>query len=261
MNDKTRPSTNLSLRAIGGPTLLVELDGLRLLTDPTFDPPGDYDVGGRVLSKTAPPAVGIDEIGQIDAVLLSHDQHVDNLDTAGRAFLDRVPIVLSTPSASTHIGNVTALPPWSSTELRRRDSSPLLVTAVPAQHGPDGTEHTVGEVIGFVLTGHGVPTVYISGDNASLRVVDEIAARVGPIDIAVLHAGAARTPLVDGYLTLTSEQAAAAAKRLGAADIIPVHYDSWRHYTQGADTLRACFARADLVSPLHLLAPGDRVAL
>jgi len=65
-------------------TLLVELGGLRLLTDPTFDPPGSYPVGERSLVKTASPAISMDDLGSVAAVLLSHDQHPDNLDTEGR---------------------------------------------------------------------------------------------------------------------------------------------------------------------------------
>ena len=48
-------SAKTTLTLIGGPTVLIEFDGLRLLTDPTFDPPGDYQ-GGVLLKKTAGPA-------------------------------------------------------------------------------------------------------------------------------------------------------------------------------------------------------------
>ena len=72
----------LSVRLVGGPTAILEYAGLRWLTDPTFSPPGEY-AGGLV--KTTGPAVGIEKIGPIDVVLISHDQHADNLDPAGRA--------------------------------------------------------------------------------------------------------------------------------------------------------------------------------
>lgn len=58
-----------------------------------------------------------------------------------------------------------------------------------------------GQVVGFVLTGEGLPTVYVSGDNASLDAVREIAERFAPIDTALLFAGAPRFPMVfDGNL-------------------------------------------------------------
>ena len=84
-------TAELTVRLVGGPTALIELGGVRLLTDPTFDPPGDHPVGTRVLTKTTGPAVAAEELGRIDAVLLSHDQHPDNLDDAGRALLRRRP--------------------------------------------------------------------------------------------------------------------------------------------------------------------------
>ena len=66
----------------------------------------------------------------------------------------------------------------------------MTVTAVPAQHGPDGTDHITGPVIGFVLSAPGAETVYVSGDNASLDVVRGIAERIGEggfLTIAVLN--------------------------------------------------------------------------
>ena len=76
----------LRLTHIGGPTVLIEVGDWRLLTDPTFDPPGRrYSFGwGSSSRKLAGPAVEVGELGQIDAVLLTHDHHGDNLDDAGR---------------------------------------------------------------------------------------------------------------------------------------------------------------------------------
>src|ERR1700754_3117784 len=131
---------------VGGPTAVLDMGPARVLLDPTFDPPGTYPMGTRALTKTAGPALTPTEIGSIDAVLLSHDQHPDNLDVAGREFLASAPLVLSTRSAADRVPNVTALPNWTDVEV-----AGLRVTGVPAQHGPDGTEHLVGEVTGFVL--------------------------------------------------------------------------------------------------------------
>ena len=71
---------------VGGPTVLIEVGGWRLLTDPTFDPPGGRtaSAGGRARRKLAGPAIAGGDLGPIDAVLLTHDHHGDNLD-AGRA--------------------------------------------------------------------------------------------------------------------------------------------------------------------------------
>lgn len=254
----------LEIRYVGGPTAVIGIGGLRLLTDPTFDPPGDYPIGSRVLSKTAGPALTAAEIGPVDAVLLSHDQHPDNLDHAGRTVLSQAPLVLSTRAAQQRLtgGTIRALPNWEHAELARPDGGLLRITGVPALHGPEGSEPIVGEVTGFVLSGDGLPTVYVSGDNASLALVEAIADRLGPFDAALLFAGAARTPLVpDAPLTLTSAQAAQAAGVLGAAHVVPLHFEHWGHFTEGAQTLEDAFAAAGLTDRLHLLKPGGTVVL
>ncbi|MFC5909325.1 MBL fold metallo-hydrolase [Streptacidiphilus monticola] len=255
------PSAPVRVHALGGPTALVEYGGLRLLTDPTFDEPRRYPMGpDRYLEKTRPSALTPEQVGTVDAVLLSHDQHPDNLDLTGRQYLAEVPLVLTTASAAGRVGGpALALPLWESHAV-----GDVTVTRVPALHGPEGCEPVVGEVAGFVLTGPGLPTVYISGDNASVRVVREIADRFPPFDLALLFAGAARTPLIpDAPLTLTATDTVEAARILQARHVVPLHCDSWAHFSESADDLRTAFAAADadLTGRLTLLAPGESAEL
>ena len=251
----------MRIRYLGGPTAILELGGFRLVTDPTFDPPGEYAIGDRVLTKTEGPALESSRIGRVDAVLLSHDQHPDNLDRTGRDYLKTVPVVFSTAAARERLGDpVRALSSWERTELRAAGGAALQLTGVPARHGPEGSEHLVGDVTGFVISGSGLPTVYVSGDNASLDLVRVIADRLGPVDVALLNAGAAQTALVEGaFLTLTSELVAEAVRVLGSPETVPLHFEGWKHYTQGPDTLRKAFQQAGLVKRLHLLEPGERI--
>ena len=76
---------------IGGPTGFVEWNGWRILTDPTFDPPGrTYSFAlGTSSRKVTGPAVALDDLGAIDLALVSHHHHADNLDDAGREALAR----------------------------------------------------------------------------------------------------------------------------------------------------------------------------
>ncbi|CAL9460116.1 MBL fold metallo-hydrolase [Streptomyces sp. enrichment culture] len=249
------------VRALGGPTALFEYGGLRFLTDPTFDAPGDYPRSdGGFLTKTAPAAATPAELGRVDAVLLSHDEHADNLDTSGRALLSEVPLTLTTPGGGKRLreslgDRVKGLADWESVALDRPGGGTVTVTGVPALHGPGAREEVepfTGQVVGFVLTGEGLPTVYVSGDNASLDAVREIAARFGPVDTAVLFAGAPRfTVLFDNrVIVLDSAMAAEAARILGARRVVPVHYDSWAHFTEGREELRAAFAAAGLADRL-----------
>ena len=241
---------------VGGPTTVLDLGGLRIVSDPTFDDPGPHGY----LTKTAGPAVAEDQLGPVDLALVSHDNHPDNLDNRGRAFALAVPLVLTTYSGAGRLGRpAVSLAPWTSHTLDRPDGGELTVTAVPAVHGPeDGERDADGfvntEVIGFVLSGRGLPTVYVSGDNASIRTVAEIARRTGGIDAAVLHAGAARVPgkFRDRALSLDSVRAAAAAAILDPAVVVPVHYEGWAHFSEGRDDLVRAFDDAGLSARLRL---------
>jgi L-ascorbate metabolism protein UlaG (beta-lactamase superfamily) len=246
---------------VGGPTAVFEHAGLRWMTDPAFSPPGDFDH----LTKLTGPALEPDAVGDIDVVLLSHDHHADNLDPGGREFLPRAGRVLTTAAGAERLGgNAIGLEPWSSVEVEAPGGGPAVtVTAVPAQHGPDGTDHITGPVIGFVLSAPSTDTVYVSGDNASLDVVRRVAERAGPIDVAVLFAGAVQiAQRFDGaYLTLSSDRAAEAAKILGARLVVPVHFEGWQHFTQGADALRAAFAGNQVTDVLRMPERGETLAL
>ncbi len=259
----TDEPARVGVRYLGGPTALLELGGLRLLTDPTFDPPGDYPIGSRSLRKTIGAVVSPQDAGRVDAVLLSHDQHPDNLDRQGRDYLASAPLALSTAAAQQRLGGtVRALENWQHLELPRGGSAPLRVTGVPARHGPPGCEPMTGPVTGFVLTGDGLPSVYVSGDNAALEHVGAVADRFGPVDVAILFAGAARTALLDGaYLTLTSAQAAQATVVLGARHVVPLHFEGWAHFSQGRDTLDTAFTTTGLRDRLHMLELGQRVTI
>lgn len=236
---------------VGGSTVVIDVGGRRFLTDPSLSGPGTYGY----LKKTVGPAVRIEDLGRPDAVLLSHDEHLDNFDPAGREFAATVPTVITGPGAAQRLGdNAVGLETWQQTAV-----GPVTVEAVPAMHGPldgDRDEHGIvnGEVTGFVLAGDGLPTIYVSGDNAGIGPVAEIAARHPDIDIAVLFVGAARSPKRNAGrpLTLTSERAADAAVLLDAREVVPAHYQGWEIYRESAADIRAAFADAGISSVLRL---------
>jgi L-ascorbate metabolism protein UlaG (beta-lactamase superfamily) len=250
---------SLSARLVGGPTVVLDYAGLQWLTDPTFSAPGEYEGG---VAKTTGPAVSLDELGDIDVMLISHDQHADNLDPAGREFLPRATQAFTTKAGAERLGGgVVGLNPWETARLDRPDGGNVAVTALPALHGPPGCEELTGPVIGFLLSGDELKTVYVSGDNASLDVVRAVAARAGPVDVAILFCGAVQlAELFDGaYLTLSADRAAEATLILGARVAIPVHFEGWTHVTQGADALRAAFHGNGVADRLRLPARGETV--
>ena len=246
----------LAIQLVGGPTAIVEYGGLRWLTDPALSPPGEY--GG--LTKLTGPALDVAEHGPIDVVLLSHHHHSDNLDPAGRAFLPSVPRVLSTTKAAAELGgNVIGMEPWSEVELETPSGGTVKVTAVHAQHGPDGSDELQGPVLGFVLAAPGAETVYISGDSASRDVVRSIVEKTGALEIAILNAGAVQLSKFDGaYLTLSADHAADVAKVLKARIVIPLHFEGWGHFTQGANELKAAFSGNGIRDRLVMLERGER---
>jgi L-ascorbate metabolism protein UlaG (beta-lactamase superfamily) len=184
-----------SITMIGGPTALIEVDGFRLLTDPTFDPPGEYRLPHATLTKTSAPALAAAAIGPVDAVLLSHDQHADNLDTSGRAFLARAPRVLTTVAGARRLGggHAEGLGAWDETEFVR-DGRALRITATPARHGPAGIEPLSGDVIGFVIEARDrdMRPIYVTGDTVWYDGVAEVARRFRA-GVVLLFAGAAQT--------------------------------------------------------------------
>lgn len=253
-------STTLTL--IGGPTALIDIDGFRILTDPTFDPPGEYPIPGGVLVKESGPALGLDQVSPVDLVTLSHAHHPDNLDASGEAFARQHAHVVGSHMAKEQLPGVTALDAWESTVVTSSQGQEFIVTAVPARHGPVGCEDITGIVLGFVIESTGKPTIYISGDNAALELVHEISEKFPRIDVAVLFTGAARVGLFDNApLTLTAEMAAEATRILGNPVVFPVHSEGWAHFSEDRALLQAAFIAHGIESKLRLVTPGESLNL
>ena len=256
--------SNPVLTYVGGATLLIEIGNVRFLTDPTFDPGGTDYHEGVPLSKTGYPAVRSEELPSIDAVLLSHDQHKDNLDNAGLAYLPRARSVLTTVSGANRLGeNAVGLAAWRSHTVTSADGTESVkVTATPARHGPPGCESYTGEVIGFCLEWqHSDGAIYISGDTVWFEGVAEVARRFR-VELAVLFLGAAVIKQVGPqHHTMTAAEAVQTALALNPKYIIPVHYDSWTHFSQGKAEASQAFEAAGLQDRLKWLQAGRRTAL
>jgi L-ascorbate metabolism protein UlaG (beta-lactamase superfamily) len=256
------PRASVTLTYIGGPTALIEIAGLRLLTDPTFDPAGeDYPAAGYSLHKTRAPAVDVASLWPIDIVLLSHDHHADNLDHAGRRLLARVPRVLTTIAAAERLGRgATGLVPGERVVLRGPDGSTLRITATPARHGPAGGDR--GPVIGFLVQPDAASSaIYISGDTVWFEAIADVAKRT-PVSVAMLFMGAARVPVAGpAPLTFTAAEAVMAARAFTDAAIVPLHYEGWQHFCESRPDIESAFAAQGLGSRLRWLPPGKAQVL
>lgn len=242
---------------VGGPTILLEYAGLTFITDPTFDPPGQ--VGN--LTKLEGPALSHGDIGPIDVVLLSHDEHEDNLDVTGRVLLDEVPHVLTTPSGGTRISRAQGMRRWDQAIIPG-GSAPVTITAVPARHGPSVIKQLTGQVTGFVLEAEDWPTIYISGDNSSVKKATRVAERFPDVKVAFVFAGGAKVERF-GDMLLTAD--AERTHRIGAlwpdATVYPVHIDDWAHFSQPREDLIAWFEGEEKRDEISLLERGERIAL
>jgi len=249
------PAFDAVLTLVGGPTVVIDLLGLRIVTDPTFDEPGTYQ-GGVMLEKTSGPALSAAEVGPADAVLLSHDQHFDNLDHAGRAYLARARTTFTTPVAAGRLGgNAIGLAPWQGAILEGLNGRRLYVTGAPARHGPPGIEPISGEVAGFLL-GVDAPgdAVYFAGDTVWYEGVAEVARRFKPA-LVILNAGSAE-PRGRFHVTMDANDAIETAHAFPHARIVAVHNEGWKHFKESQSELAHAFDVLGLSERLRQLERG-----
>ena len=241
---------------VGGPTAILEIDGLRIMTDPTLDPAGTvYVLPTLTVEKTKGPA--IEDIGKIDVVLLSHDQHWDNFDHAGRALVKEVSRTFTTVAGADRLkGTSVGLAPWQTDVIKTPGGKEIIITATPARHGPAGIEKIQGVVTGFVLSVRGEKKldIYITGDTTYYEGVAEVARRFDP-DYIFMFAGGSRTrgPF---YVSMASNDAMDLALAFPRPVIIPLHYDGWKHYTQDIEEVRRAYEVLEIGQRLRILEPG-----
>ncbi len=163
--------TDISVIYIGGPTVIIEVGGLRIMTDPTLDPAGtSFTINDKpAYAKTDNPA--ITDIGRIDVVLLSHDQHGDNLDNAGRELLKTVPLTLTTVIGAGRLkGSARGLNSWELFEIPE-----LFVAKTAVPEGQTAALFRRGAAsarFGRAVAGHGARTL----GRQSLGIADGVPA-------------------------------------------------------------------------------------
>lgn len=244
----------LAITWLGHATVLVEMDGVRVLTDPVLR----HRIGPLVRIVPEPEAVG-----SVDCVLLSH-LHADHADLPSLRGLDRTgPIVAPHPGKAwlSHngLGNVADLRAGETIALGE-----LVVTATAATHDrrrrPFGPE---ADPVGYVV--HGSRSVYFAGDTGLFLAMAELR---GTIEVALLPIWGWGSGVGAGHLD--PEGAAAASALIAPSMTIPIHWGTFalvRPVRRRGDPQRparefAGFARRYAPGvEVRTLAPGERIEL
>jgi L-ascorbate metabolism protein UlaG (beta-lactamase superfamily) len=197
----------LRLTYLGHATVVIELDGVRILTDPVF---GNRVGPLRRRGLTPDPA----RIGAVDGIVISHG-HRDHFDAASvRAVLGQPLVAVPRGLGASATGGGHRV-----RELRVNDHvdiSGVRVTAVPARHGR-WPLHRGARPIGFLIQGSS--SIYFAGDTA---LYPSMAGLAGHVDVALLPVGRWGPPR--GPLRLDPSTAVDAATRVGADVVVPIHW-------------------------------------
>lgn len=260
--------SNISVTHIDTACILININGYKILTDPTLDNAGKlyYHGSGTFSRKTENPAININELDGIDLILLSHHQHKDNFDNNGQKFASKIPLIISTKSAAKAIKGITGLDNWESYQINTTKIPGLKITATPAQHHPWWLpEFLSGKVIGFVIEfdkqKNGV--IYISGDTVYFKGIREVASRY-KIDIGIFHLGSVEFRYLTGFAryTMNSSDLVKSVNILKPQKIIPIHYKGWTHFKENESSLRsAIVSHKEIESKTIFLVPGSKTII
>jgi L-ascorbate metabolism protein UlaG (beta-lactamase superfamily) len=255
--------TQVKITHIGGPTTLIEFAGWRILTDPTFDPAGKrYFFGwGTTSKKTVGPSMSPDELGDIDAVLVSHHHHGDNLDPTGRELLPGWGTTVTTAKAAEHLGGSSVgLAPWSTTRLEHPTKPTVTITATPCRHGPPGMDAITGPVVGFALTWEGQVNgaLWVTGDTVLYPGLREVPQRLD-IGSVVLHLGAVRFAYLTGPFryTMDARESVELLELVDPKVVVPVHYEGWTHFKQGRESAEPVLSGSPFAACVRWIDPGE----
>lgn len=213
---------------IGHATLLVQLDGVTFLTDPTWaERSGPF--GGRVgVRRFTPPPFPLEDLPPIDFVLVSHD-HYDHLDEPTvRRLAEKfnptfvVPLGIKAWLADRHITNAVELSWGQSVKLKG-----LTVVCTPAQHGSGRTLIDQGRRLWASWAVLGSQRFYFAGDTGYFSHFKQIGEALGPFDLAALPIGSYTPRKIAAPVHISPEEALQAWSDLGARRFIGIHWGTF----------------------------------
>ena len=229
------PASGLRATWLGHSTVLLEVDGQRVLTDPVWaDRASPLRFAGPKRFQPVPLAIA--ELPPLDAVVISHD-HYDHLDRdAVRELARRQPELrfFTSLGVGGHLerwglapARIVELDWWERVELPRADRrSHLTLIAAPSQHfsGRNLRDRNRTLWSSFVVRGP-KHSLFFSGDTGLTPEYAEIAARLGPFDLVMLEVGAFHPSW--GHIHLGPDNALRALELLGGGAFLPVHWGTF----------------------------------
>jgi len=251
---------------IGHATLLLEIGGKRVLTDPNFDP-----ALARVLRRVAPPGVAIDKLPVLDAVLVTH-AHADHLSFTSLATLPQtVPVFAPGPVRqwlrAAGYKQAQAINPGDALKLGN-----LTIHATAAEHRGNryGFDQWRSAANMYLLKAPDM-ACFFAGDTGltetTHRMVETILHPADRrLDLALLPIGHApwwKPRFRRGHLS--SDDALTLFERLGARYLIPYHWGTFHHFSAGPfdaiDCLRSSLEQHPRREDVKVLEPGMTFAL
>ncbi|WP_019629157.1 MBL fold metallo-hydrolase [Actinomadura atramentaria] len=259
-----------TLTFVGNATTIIRYGGFTLLTDPNFLHRGQrahlgYGIVSRRLKE---PALGPDQLPELDAIVLSH-LHDDHWDRIAEAKLDRSLPVYTTDAAARALrgrgfAEADGLDTWGHRTLTAGDRY-LRITALPGRHGPGLLRKALPPVMGTLLefgSGGGEPDLRlcISGDTLMYGEISEIARRHPGIDTGIVHLGGTR---LLGLVTVTMDgrQGADWVETVQCATVVPVHYDDYTVMKSPLSDFDAQMARRGLADRVRRVRRGESLQL
>jgi L-ascorbate metabolism protein UlaG (beta-lactamase superfamily) len=256
-----------TLTFVGNATTVLRLGAFTVLTDPNFIRRGERAYLGKGLwsRRLRDPALGIDQLPPLDAVVLSH-LHGDHFDRVARRGLARDVPLLTTPAAARRLSrwgfSAEPLRTWQRTTLER-DGERLEVEALPGVHGYGVMKGLLPPVMGSLLehrAADGTTTrIYLTGDTLPGEHLDEIARRYPQIDAAVVHLGGTR--VLFHTVTMDGRMFEDFLRRVRPRRAVPVHYDDYGVMASGLDDARAAARAAGFAERLEVVPRGGTVGL
>lgn len=235
--DLARPEDGWRVTWIGHATLLVQVDGVNVLTDPIFSERAS-PVSWFGPLRAVPPALQAADLPPIDAVVVSHN-HYDHLDEASVLALQRqpggppvfiVPLGMERWFADQGIANVRPLDWWQGTEIVR-GASRVRVDLVPARHWSRRTPWDTNAVLwgGYALTGAGA-RAYFAGDTGygDGGIFREIGRRYGGFDLAMIPVGCYEPRWFMGHQHVDPAEAVRIHADVAARHSMGMHWGAFR---------------------------------